>query len=227
MRHRNPFRLLKGIGVVLAVTAGLILIAAGLSYGIGWIWRLVPVGLAMIVLGTLVFAVTGYLSRNSLAFESGISLMERLRVANFGQTLGLLFSIAFLCAGATWFAMPQQLLDALPTFREGLFFSLTGVLLIFGIGECVRIAVLSLRVYWLGSVFYFAVAGVVLWVLNGFVWDTILTFPSDYFVGGALGFALLLFVELAYLVFIKGIPAYGGKNEVPEVQKSEPRPPES
>lgn len=225
MRRRHLFRFIRGLLIVLAVAAGVIALAAGLSNGIRWIWQLVPLGVAEIVLGSTVLAVTIYFSRNSRAFGSGIPLMERLRVTHFGQTLGILFGSAFVFAGAIWFAMPEPLLNALPPFKEGSLYFFVGILLVFGVGECVRIAVLSLKIYWLGSVFYFAVAGVVLWVLNGFVWDLILELPTDYFAAGAFAFASIIFVELAYLVLIKGIPAYGARYEVRSVQKSEPKTP--
>ncbi|MDH3528182.1 MAG: hypothetical protein OEQ28_01335, partial [Acidobacteriota bacterium] len=149
------------------------------------------------------------------------------RVAHFAQTLGFLYGITFLMAGGIWFAMPEPLINALPPLKEGLLYSSIGILLIFGIGECVRIAVLSLRVYWLGSVFYFAVAGVVLWVLNGYVWELTLALPDEYFASGALVFASLLFVELAYLILIKGIPAHGEQKAVAAVPKSERKKPVS
>jgi hypothetical protein len=205
---------LGGLGIIIAVGAVLILGFAGISYIGRWIWGFLPFGISGFGLGLIIIAATFFLSKRfspERKFAFGWNYLNQM---GFLEILGLLYGSAAICAAILWFFLPDSVIRLFPSGRTAIGFYIILPLMIYGGGKCLEVAIISRRIYIVGSLFYAACGIFSLGIINYPLWTFSETLPDDVYLFGKIALALIIFLQILYLIFFHCLPAFTELNKI-------------
>ena len=209
------------LGLILLVGVVLMLGLAGLSYGVQWLWNLVPFGVAGFLFGLIIIAITFFFSRKVFPERRFRFTFDYLGKLHFLEIIAYLYGFIIISASILWFFLPPAFIQTFPPFGDVFSFSIFAVFFLYGVGGCLTTSVLALRFYILGSVFYGACVIFGLLVINLPIWNFTERLPKDYYFLGKILFAFIFFLQILYLSFLHLFPAFRQykKEKIAEAKK--------
>jgi hypothetical protein len=208
---------LGGLGMILSVGIVLILVFGALTIGIKMLWAMIPFGIAGFILGSVILFITGFLARQFMPERKIRFSGDFFNELGFLEISGYLFGLIIIFASLLWFVLPDQVLRGMPSFGNVLAYSLVAILLFYGAAECLAVGIITLRTYFLGSVFYIGCGLLGIYLVNMPIWKYTESLPGDYFLLGKVLFVFLFLLQIFYMTFFHFIPALlKNKKEVAE-----------
>ena len=203
---KDIFLVIGTLAMILAIGSLIILAIGAIVYAIGWLWSQIPFGIAGFILGVLVIAFTFLITKSLFPerkFKPEINFIGELKTA---EICGYIFGFFLIWASFIWFVLPNRILSILPSFGTVLTYLFVATLIFYGATACIAVGIISLRGFFLGSLFYLGCGIFGVWLVNMPVWNYTEKLPDDYYFFGKFIFAFLILLEICYTIFFQLLP---------------------